>query len=210
MDFAVNAKLNIGDRVRIISPVSKYKGRLGVVSRLNVGKHGYVAIYIDGTIYQPTKKDDKHHDALYVRTSLEKIGDNSMAKLDDFTLVARVKHISGYDTNKVYCFALYDPDITTGDLVVVNTFESPQICRVESVVGKEEGIKECSQIYKAVLGKLDASAYNANEEKKKAKAELRKKMDAKKKQIEALKTDEYYASLDPEYKEMLDKMKELS
>lgn len=210
MDTAVDVLFNIGDRVRIISPVSKYKGKLGIVSRLNVGRYGYVAVYIDDTAYQPTKKDDKHHDALYARTSLEKIGDNSMAKLDDFNLVARVKHVSGYDTNKIYCFALYDPNVAAGDYVVVNTFENPQICKVESVVSKDDGLKECPQICKPILGKVDASAFLANEEKKKVKAELRKKMDAKKKQIEALKNDEYYASLDPEYKEMLEKMKELS
>lgn len=206
MDSVADRTFKKGDRVKINSKNSRYNGMFGTV----VCKVGffYIGVKIDG-IESRLANTDKYN-AYYDPDNLIKIGDNSMAKLDDFKLVARVKHVSGYDTNKVYCFALYDPDITAGDLVVANTFENPHICRVESIVGKEEGLKECPQIYKAILGKLDASAYNANEEKKKAKAELRKKMDAKKKQIEALKTDEYYASLDPEYKEMLDKMKELS
>lgn len=206
MDTAVDRLFNIGDRVRIINNKSQYKGELGTVAKIGCG---YIGVYVDkskDSYYRSFKRNYNK----YAPRSLEKIGDNSMAKLDDFNLVARVRHVSGYDTNKIYCFALYDPNVAAGDYVVVNTFENPQICKVESVVSKDDGLKECPQICKPILGKVDASAFLANEEKKKVKAELRKKMDAKKKQIEALKTDEYYASLDPEYKEMLEKMKELS
>lgn len=199
-------KFKNGDRVKIISNKSKYRGLYATVSCEMVGL-GYVGVKIDNIhINSITKK----YDVYYEPQSLKKIGDTEMAKLNGFNFVAKVKHIKGYDTDKIYSFALYDESVIPGDLVVVNTFENPQICRVEEVVNKESGLEDHSTIYKAVLGKLDASEYIKNEEKKKQISELRKKMDIRKKQIESMKNDEYYASLDQEYKDMLDQLKELS
>lgn len=200
----------IGDRVKIISSKSKYEGYLGTVSRLNVGYYGYIAIHIDETIYtQPRVYDGKHHDALYAPASLRKIGENEMAKLDDFNLVAKATHMYGYDTKKAFYFALYDSTVKSGDHAVVGSFSNPQIVKIEEVLNKDEAEKEWSSINKAIIGKVDATAYFAHEEKKAAMTKLRKEMDAKRKEIESRKDDEYYASLDPEYKEMLEKMKVL-
>lgn len=201
--------LKIGDRIEIISNVSKYKGYKGTVTRFP--KAGRVGIFIDNTIYQPNSYRKSYgNDIVYFYGSIRKIGENEMAKLTDYNLVAAVTHTYGYDTKKTYYFALYDETVKAGDYAVVGSMSNPQIVKIENVLSKEDGDKEFGTISKPILGKLDMTSYLANEEKKEAMMKLRKEMDAKRKEIEARKDDEYYASLDPEYGEMLKRMKELN
>ena len=201
--------LKVGDRIEIISDVSKYKGYKGTVARFP--KAGRVGVFIDNTIYQPNSYRKSYgNDIVYYYGSIRKIGENEMAKLTDYNLVAAATHTYGYDTKKTYYFALYDSTVKAGDYAVIGTMSSPQIVKIEKVLTKEDGDKEYGAISKPILGKLDMAAYEANEEKKAAMMKLRKEMDAKRKEIEARKDDEYYASLDPEYGEMLKRMKELN
>lgn len=198
----------VGDRIEIITSKSKYKGKLGTISRVNVGNYGCIGIFIDGTIYQPGRRANGYSDILYAPQSLRKVKED-MAKLDDFNLVAKATHMYGYDTKKAFYFALYDSTVKSGDHAIVGSFSNPQIVKIEEVLNKDEAEKEWSSINKAIIGKVDATAYFAHEEKKAAMTKLRKEMDAKRKEIESRKDDEYYATLDPEYKEMLEKMKVL-
>ena len=61
-----------------------------------------------------------------------------------------------------------------------------------------------------VICKIDISAFNDRVNKRKQAEELRKRMIEKRKEIEACKDDDYYASLDSDYAAMLEEMKSLA
>lgn len=132
-----------------------------------------------------------------------------MAKLGNYKLVAEVNHVYGYDTTKLYSFALYDSSLAVGDYAIVGTMSNPQIVKVKAIYDITEAHKVHIGISKAILGKLDMSAYLVHQEKEAKIAKLRKEMDAKKKEIDSRKDDAYYAGLDTSYAGMFEEMKRL-
>lgn len=59
------------------------------------------------------------------------------------------------------------------------------------------------KIQQEVICKIDISAYKRRVEKRKVKAKLKSAITKRKKELDKEKLDEYYASIDLEYAEML-------
>lgn len=131
-----------------------------------------------------------------------------MAKLSGFNKVAVVEMSNGYSGTKDYYFALYDESICVGDKVLVTGNAYGQMWTVKDIDDYDE-TKITKNITAEVICKVDTSAYDERCTNRKKAEELRKQMDKKRKEIEARKDDEYYASLDNDYKEMLEQMKGL-
>lgn len=127
-------------------------------------------------------------------------------KLEGFSRVAVLKFGASYP----YYFALYDDgtDYKIGDMVVVSGSSSPSV--ITDILTAEEAAEKTSlSITAEVIGRVDTTAYDRRVELRKAKASLKKEMTKRKEAIQKKLDDEYYASKDPEYAEMLKRYESL-
>lgn len=126
-----------------------------------------------------------------------------MAKLEGFERVAVVK----YGCSE-YHFALYDDDIKVGDKVVLSGISN--YTEVTDIITAEEAAKKFKKdITQEVICKIDTSAYDQRVENRKKKEQIRKQMEKRKKELQALKDNEYYAGLDEEFAAMYEEYKNL-
>ena len=128
-----------------------------------------------------------------------------MGILEGYNKVAVVK----YNSCATYFFAIYDDgnDYKAGDFCVFSGTSTP--ARLEEVISVEEAARRTSKnITAEVIGKVDTTAYEDRVTIRKEKARLRKEMNKRKKEIQDKLDDEYYASKDREYAELLAMMKQ--
>lgn len=130
-----------------------------------------------------------------------------MSKITGYNKVAIIEQGSGC-CKRDYFYALYDENIYCGDMVLVTGTASGQVWEVKGVIDKDDSAIK-SNITAEVICRVDITDYERRCDNRKKAEELRKQMDKKRKEIEARKDDEYYASLDPEYKAMLEQMREI-
>ena len=112
------------------------------------------------------------------------------------------------DVVKSYAFALYEDDVAVGDKVVVrNSGGALQIVEVESIgeLPKDRVKNGCE-----VICKIDLTNYMARKEKAAQIHELKKEMDAKVAQLQAVALYELMAEKDPALKAMLAEFKALT
>lgn len=127
-------------------------------------------------------------------------------KLEGFSRVAVLKFGASYP----YYFALYDDDTDykVGDMVVVSGSSSPSV--ITDILTAEEAAEKTSlSITAEVIGRVDTTAYDRRVELRKEKESLKKEMTKRKEAIQKKLDDEYYASKDPEYAEMLKRYESL-
>ena len=128
-----------------------------------------------------------------------------MAKLEGFSKVAVVK-LGGYLS---YHFAIYDDgnDYHVGDMVALSN--NPN-AKIEEIISAEEAKERYKKdITAEVIGKIDISAYEKRVEQREEKEKLKKELDKRKKEIQKKLDDEYYASKDDVYAEMLKRYESL-
>lgn len=194
------------ERVRVNHvSTSSYKkfelvGMYGVIKKYASGKYG---VLLDG-IKNPASREG----LFWIESRNLKLEseDNRMAKLTGFNKVAVIEQGTGY-SQKDYFYALYDDNIHPGNKVLVSGSASGQIWTVKDIVYEDTYANK--NITAEVICKVDTTDYDNRCKNRKEAEELRKQMHKKRKEIEARKDDEYYASLDSEYAEMLAKYKGL-
>lgn len=176
----------------------------GVIKKYVSGKYG---VLLDG-IKNPASREG----LFWIESRNLKLEseDNRMAKLTGFNKVAVIEQGNGYSINSIkdYFYALYDDNICPGDKVLVSGLASGQIWTVKDIIGYNDSLIN-KNVTAEVVCKVDTTDYDNRCKNRKEAEELRKQMDKKRKEIEARKDDEYYASLDSEYAEMLAKMREM-
>lgn len=124
-----------------------------------------------------------------------------MAKLEGYSKVAVIKY--GMCTTPYY-FAIYDDgnDYNVGDMVIFSSGSTP--AKIDEILTLEEATERYKKnIIAEVIGKVDISSYEKRIEKRKQKEKLKKELDKRKKEIQKKLDDEYYASKDETYAEML-------
>lgn len=128
-----------------------------------------------------------------------------MAKLEGFTKVAVVK----YNWDFPYHFAIYDDgnDYQIGDTVAFSGNSIP--AKIVDIISVEESKNRIKDITAEVIGKIDVTAYEKRLEKRKEKEQLKKELNKRKKEIQKKLDDEYYASKDEVFAEMLKKYESL-
>lgn len=120
--------------------------------------------------------------------------------------IAKVRFLSGYNTTKVYHFALFDNDITVGDYVVCDTTNGFNIGTVINIVNKEE----CSGcVTKEVVCKVDFSAFYHRKENRERMSEIKKRLDSVVKDKIDLVIYQTIAESSPEIAELLEEYKKL-
>ena len=124
-----------------------------------------------------------------------------MAKLEGYSKVAVIKY--GMCTTPYY-FAIYDDgnDYQVGDMVLFSGVSDPNKI-IEIITAEEFANRTSRNITAEVIGKVDISAYEKRVEQRKRKEQLKKELDKRKKEIQKKLDDEYYASKDETYAEML-------
>lgn len=128
-----------------------------------------------------------------------------MAKLEGYSRVAVIK----YGCTPYY-FALYDDgtDYKVGDFVALSGCSNNE--KIAEIINLEEAQARCKKaIISEVIGKIDNAAYEKRVEQRKEKEQLKKELDARKKEIQKKLDDDYFASKDEEYAELLRKYESL-
>lgn len=121
----------------------------------------------------------------------------------------RVAYVTIDGSVKEYAYALYDePDnrIQPTDYVLVSGKAQGKLCFITKIVPKEE-VK--NKVTEEVICKVDLSAYRQRQDIKRKKEKLLAKMKVKRRELEARKLDEMYASIDEDYAKMLDELKSI-
>lgn len=193
-----------GDRVKIVSNRSNYKGHIATIDKECCG-YGhcskYVRVYINDLDYKPLN---------LAKTSVRPIIANELEgelnmKLSGYNKVAAIE-IAGKD----YYYALYDEDIKAEDKVLVTGRLATDILTVKNVLTKDEARELCSvTITEEVRCKVDLSAYNQRVKNREEAEKLRKKMDDEIKKMDELNKYEMYADRNPALREMLEQLKGL-
>lgn len=122
-----------------------------------------------------------------------------MAKLEGYTKVAVVKYGCCQ-----YHFAIYDDgfDYNVGDMVVLSNGSNPTV--INEIISVEEAERRFGKnITAEVIGKVDTSAYDKRVKQRKEKEKLKKQLDKLKKEIQKKLDNEYYASKDESFAELL-------
>lgn len=125
-----------------------------------------------------------------------------MAKLEGFSKVAVVNY-GGYSD---YHFAIYEDgvDYQVGDMVVVSNGSTP--AKIKEIIDVNEATARFNKnITAEIIGRVDTTAYDKRVEQRKEKEKIKKEMDKRKKELQKKLDDEYYASKDDVYAEMLRK-----
>lgn len=123
-------------------------------------------------------------------------------------MTAGVKFLDGSNQDTEYLYALYDENITVGDIVVVKTgHHGFALAEVSSV-------RECDERFpvkcgREIVNRVDFTAYHERCERVKRLGELRGKLDSKVKQYQQNAIYEMVAEKDPTMKAFLDEYKEL-
>lgn len=199
----IHISFQVGDRVKVIKQSLDSYGLCGTITKLHV--NGYRnSVWVRFDCWKNGKEKE-----LYINKENLKIEseDFRMAKLTGYRKVVVIEQGTGC-YKKDYFYALYDENIYCGDKVLVTGSASGQIWEVKWVIAKDDPVIK-SNITAEVICKVDTSAYDERCANRKKAEELRKQMDKKRKEIETRKDDEYYASLDDDYKAMLEEMKKM-
>ena len=137
---------------------------------------------------------------------LRKENDNmSKDRLTGYNRIAVINQ-NGRD----YMYACYDDDINTDDSVIVTGRAGNEIWKVNNLIVKTNPEFNDIKPSEEIICKIDTTAYETRVKNREKAKQIRIEMAQKRKEIEARKDDEYYASLDPDYAEMLNELKNLN
>lgn len=119
---------------------------------------------------------------------------------------ASVQFLDGVNKEKTYFYALYDPAIQPGDLVVVSTgHHGLALARVAYIGGPASYVSNNREI----VCRVDLTAWEDRKEKAKTLQQLREEMDERVKQYKANALYELAAEKDPTLKALLDQFKQI-
>ena len=129
-----------------------------------------------------------------------------MPKLTGYDKIAYIKQCG-----KMYAYALYDEDIQPGDQVIVSGAANCSIWTVSHITDANdpEANKGFGPPTQEVITKVDTSKYQERIAKRKQADAIRKKLNDRRREIEKTHDDDYFANVDPEYKKLLDELKDI-
>lgn len=207
-------RYNIGDHVLILGsdkgcPYDKTTGMIGIVEKggsssvgvrlngMNNKSSGYGVFWYK---YYELKLTDEC-------ITIKREEENNMSLIESgATSVIRVRFVEGYNTDKKYNFLCYD-EVKVGDFVVADSNGTGTFAKVEEVVTIEDAIAINMQATKEIMCVCDFSEYNKRKEVKEKKAELKKQMDKRIKELQTSQIYEMFAEKDDTLKELLEQYK---
>ena len=160
----------INDIVEVLSNCQSY-GERGIVVDYFTFEH-----LLNNPIVRV--KLDSGKTRIYNESSLKKCDEiereaKNMALTEDFR-IANVRFVDGYNSNKIFSFALFDDEVTEGDYVVCDTQNGYCVAEVVSIISADSYGKN---VTKEIVSKIDFSEFKRRKEIRAKKAELKKKLD---------------------------------
>lgn len=128
-----------------------------------------------------------------------------MAMLEGFSKVAVIKY-----GQLPYHFAIYDDgnDYQVGEMVMLSGISNPG--RIDEIISVEEAQNRFKKdITAEVIGKIDMTAYDKRVFQRKERERLKKGMEKRKKEVQAMLEDDFFASKDGAYAELLKQYRNL-
>ena len=114
-----------------------------------------------------------------------------------------VSFLDNPNPNTTYLYACFDPDITAGDIVVVNTGHHGFALAKVVLIADEGEV----QFNREVVCRVDFSKFNARKEAVRRAVELKRDMDKRLREAQELALYEMLAEKDPTLKTMLEEYK---
>lgn len=185
-----------GDRVKVKSWCNT-RGRCGTVVKYIAHPCGkYVQVHLDNDTYLS-----------YNESSLELLNrkEGAIMKLNGNYNVAMVQFLQGTNTTTKYAFALFDNEVTYGNLVLCDTSNGYGVGRVMDIVSQDD--YKGTQVTKEVICKVDFTAFEQRKENRAKAQKIQKEMDKKIKDMQEMMLYEMMAEKNPELKEMLEQYK---
>ena len=212
----MNRNFRIGDRV-VIQPTEtvediygRYElvGRLGEIRQIIDDSFRRIGIHIPGenNSYSSSGLFWLDVDSLEL---FDRPDDRPKEPALDLLPYDRVAYVTIDGSVKEYAYALYDEPnnrMQPTDYVLVSGKAEGKLCFITEIVPKEE-VK--NKVTEEVVCKVDLSAYRQRQDIKRKKQKLLAKMKAKRRELEARKLDEMYASIDEDYAKMLEELKSI-
>ena len=160
----------INDIVEVLSNCQSY-GERGIVVDYFTVEH-----LLNNPIVRV--KLDSGKTRIYNESSLKKCDEiereaKNMALTEDFR-IANVRFVDGYNSNKIFSFALFDDEVTEGDYVVCDTQNGYFVAEVVSIISADSYGKN---VTKEIVSKIDFSEFKRRKEIRAKKAEFKKKLD---------------------------------
>lgn len=191
------SNFNRGDTVTVINPDLRTFGMTGRVESVSFG----------GTCVSIRFQNYLGADRLlyYKTENITKTGENQMAVQGNYK-VAGVQFLNGYDTSKIYDFALFDENIEVNDCVLTDTQNGYQAAKVVNITDKNDAKSPTREI----VCKLDFSAFNKRKETETRRKELKKRMDQEIKKVQEEILYETLAEKSPELAALLAEYQKLN
>ena len=194
------AKFKYGDKVQVSNPKLKTNGRCGTICGTSGRWSHYVCLadgvrlcYRDVNLTLLTENIEEENDAMYIT--------------GDFK-VAKVKFLSGTNTNTEYEYAMFDDCGKIGNVVVVaSANHGLGLAKITDIISKEEAVTQ--KFEREIITPVYMDAY---EERKKNRArlqELNNQMDKRAQELNKLAIFEMLAEKDESLKVMLEEYKGL-
>ena len=190
-------KFNLNDVVVINNPSLKTHGQIGIVINPYFDR-SYVKLDSGKTVYYSNEN--------LMHTTRGKEECNKVYITGDFK-VAKVKFLSGNNTNTEYEYALFD-DFMVGDIVIVSAANNGfSIAKISAIIDRDEA--QVKKFEREVVARVDLFDWETRVEKRKRMQELNGKMEKRAQELNKLAVFEMLAEKDPSLKVMLDEYKEL-
>lgn len=198
-------KIQLETRVRIVRSNKYASGIIGKIGIVENSCSDSVGVKIDG-YHNPRSEKGLFWFDLDEIEFIES-EENIMLNQNENFKVAGVKFIDGYNQDKEYFYALFD-DYCVGDLVVVQTgHHGLALAEISSIGGTEKERVKCSR---EIITRVDTSAFEDRQAKRKALTQLKKDMDKKVKELQETALYELLAEKDPALATMLGEYKKLT
>lgn len=186
--------MNIGDRVEIhgMQYDGKFWGKMGTVDRIS---NGHIGVLVDRH-----KNAASGYGCYWFSSGDLKIMKEASIMLCEGYKTVGVRFLSGSNTTKVYAYACYDENVKEGDIVVVQTgHHGMSVAQVASLeyTGEVQASRE-------IISVVDMQAYEERKARAKKKAELKKTMDKKVRELQETALYEMLAEKSPELKAILE------
>lgn len=194
-------KFHIGDRV-----ITLTNGKYRI---LNVGLIGTVRTAYEGNI--AVELDDAYNDRsskgyfYFTEKQLKLLKGDYELKMEGNYRIADVQFIEGANKTEVYAYACYDADVNVDDICVVKSAHHGfGIARVVRFREKTDEV-----ITREIVCVADFHKFEAREEARKKRAELKKTMAKRASALQEIAMYEMLAKDDPEMADLLRNYKEL-
>ena len=209
-------KFHCGDRVCVAdtTPVfdsygGKYVGCLGTVDKTYCSTDGKrrVAVILDDHTNQRSAYGYFYFDEWELShvNAKKKTEEMKMHKMKNYLSVAEISFVEGSNPTVVYRYACYDPDVKVGDIcVVASAHHGLGVAKVVNLLPPSD-----EELYREIVGRVDASAYRARVENRQLAAETEAAMKKMSEKLQTISLYEAMAKYSPEMAELLEKYKAL-